>query len=84
MQVLIPMDHSSNWRGRVSTVMPLVVPSAIRNPYFRRAVEGLWEAAERWADAELSTETTEEGAERAERGGSGTSSPRRSRPSSSR
>ena len=51
---------------------------------FRRAVESLWEAAERWADAELSTETTAVAGEGAERGGSGTSSPTRSRRSSSR
>jgi hypothetical protein len=48
---------------------------------FRRAVEGLWEAAERWADADLVTGVTDEGAEK---GGSGTRSPTRSRPSSPR
>ena len=51
---------------------------------FRHAVEGLWEAAERWADAELSGEATGATREGDERGGSGTRSPRRSRPSSSR
>lgn len=48
---------------------------------FRRAVEGLWEAAERWADEELATGVAEEGDER---GGSATRSGRRSRPSSPR
>lgn len=48
---------------------------------FRRAVEGLWEAAERWADAELSTEAAGEGDEKR---GSAARSPRRSRPSSPR
>jgi len=46
---------------------------------FRRAVEGLWEASERWADAELSPGVALEGDQR---GGSATRSPRRSRPSS--
>ena len=31
---------------------------------FRRSVEGLWEAAERWADAELSADASEERAEK--------------------
>ncbi len=48
---------------------------------FRRAVEELWEAAERWADAELSTEADDEGDEKR---GSATRSPSRSRPSSPR
>ncbi|MCY7417349.1 MAG: hypothetical protein LH650_02435 [Chloroflexi bacterium] len=48
---------------------------------FRRSVEGLWEAAERWADAELSTEASQE---TAEKGGSASSSGRRSRPRSPR
>ena len=48
---------------------------------FRRSVERLWEAAERWADAELSPEASQE---TAEKGGSGTSSGRRSKPRSPR
>ena len=46
---------------------------------FRRSVERLWEAAERWADAERSSDTAREAAE--ERG-SGTNCRRRSQPRS--
>lgn len=48
---------------------------------FRRSVEGLWEAAERWADAELSIDAAKE---TAEKGGSGTSCRRHSKPRSPR
>lgn len=48
---------------------------------FRRSVEGLWQAAERWADAELSTDGSDEGDEKR---GSGTNSGRRSQPRSPR
>ena len=46
---------------------------------FRSLVEGLWEAAERRADAELA-ERTDALKETAEKGGSATSSKRRSKP----
>ena len=46
---------------------------------FRRSVERLWEVAERWADAELSTDAAQE---TAEKGGSATNSGRRSKPRS--
>jgi Family of unknown function (DUF6788) len=50
---------------------------------FRHSVEELWEAAERWADAELESQAA--GAdEGVERGGSASNSRRRSRPSSPR
>jgi hypothetical protein len=49
---------------------------------FRQGVEGLWEAAERWADAELSGEAAGATREGDGRGGSRRGSPRRSRPSS--
>lgn len=48
---------------------------------FRRSVEGLWAAAERWADAELSTDGS---TETAEKGGSKTRSRRRLQPRSPR
>ena len=48
---------------------------------FRRSVETLWEAAESWADAELSPDASRE---TTEKGGSGTSSGRRSKPRSPR
>ncbi len=48
---------------------------------FRRSVEGLWEAAEKWADAELSMEAAEGTAEKR---GSVTNSGRRSQPRSPR